>query len=130
MIRVLAILPRLEDRLALADVFRRSKWHLDATETLHGSRTILAEGLHGVVVCDSRLPDGDWKNLLDEFASKHVITPLIVAARHADDRLWAEVLNLGGYDILQTPFQRKEVVRSVSLAWRRGQARRLSVVAG
>ena len=42
---------------------------------------------------------------------------LIVTARCADDQLWAEVLNLGGYDVLMKPFERTEVIRVISLAW-------------
>ena len=42
---------------------------------------------------------------------------LIVTSRLADDRLWAEALNLGAYDVLAKPFNHDEVLRSVSLAW-------------
>ena len=42
---------------------------------------------------------------------------LIVTSRLADDRLWAEALNLGAYDVLAKPFERMELVRSVSSAW-------------
>jgi hypothetical protein len=36
---------------------------------------------------------------------------LIVSSRLADHRLWAEVLNLGGFDLLMTPFENEEVLR-------------------
>ena len=42
---------------------------------------------------------------------------VIVTSRLADDRLWAEALNLGAYDVLTKPFDRHEVLRSVSFAW-------------
>jgi DNA-binding response OmpR family regulator len=41
-----------------------------------------------------------------------------VTSRVADDSLWAEVLNLGAYDLLMKPFDLTEVFRVVSLAWR------------
>ena len=41
---------------------------------------------------------------------------LIVTCRLADERLWAEVLNLGGFDVLAQPFYAREVVRSVNSA--------------
>jgi DNA-binding response OmpR family regulator len=44
---------------------------------------------------------------------------MVVASRLADERLWAEVLNLGGYDLLVKPFNSIEVIRSMSLAWQR-----------
>jgi len=42
---------------------------------------------------------------------------LVVTSRKADDTLWSEVLNLGGYDVLAQPYERAEVVRILSLAW-------------
>ena len=42
---------------------------------------------------------------------------MIVTSRLADDRLWAEVLNLGGYDVLAKPFDASEVARVVGTAW-------------
>jgi hypothetical protein len=42
---------------------------------------------------------------------------LIVADRLADELLWAEVLNLGCYDLLTTPFAAEEVLRVVPMAW-------------
>jgi len=43
--------------------------------------------------------------------------PVIVTSRVADERMWAEVLNLGGYDVLATPFGSEEVIRTVTSAW-------------
>ena len=40
----------------------------------------------------------------------------IVTSRLADDALWAEVLNVGGYDLLLKPFRAEEVIRMVHVA--------------
>ena len=63
------------------------------------------------------LPDGDWKLVLNGFDSLPMPPNLIVTARVANDELWAEVLNLGGYDVLAQPFDTQEVYRVVFLAW-------------
>jgi DNA-binding response OmpR family regulator len=42
---------------------------------------------------------------------------LIVTSRSADDALWAEVLNLGGYNVLAKPFDSREVFHVVANAW-------------
>ena len=63
-----------------------------------------------VVICEKSLPDGEWKDLLGK-------TPrLIVTSHAADEALWAEVLNLGGYDVLAQPFDEQEVRRVVAMA--------------
>lgn len=70
-----------------------------------------------VVVSESRLPDGrTWKDLLAELQALPDPRPLIVADRLADERLWAEVLNLGGYDLLMKPFDAREVIHTVGVA--------------
>lgn len=73
-----------------------------------------------VVVCDQILADGDWRDLLNDLQGERQMPPLIVSSRVADDRLWAEVLNLGGYDLLTKPFAATEVSRVVRLAAHRG----------
>jgi DNA-binding response OmpR family regulator len=73
-----------------------------------------------VVVCDQVLADGEWRDLLSDLQSEQEMPPFIVSSRLADDRLWAEVLNLGGYDLLTKPFAATEVSRVVGLAAHRG----------
>ena len=74
-----------------------------------------------VVVCDQVLADGDWRDLLKDLQSEQQLPPpMIVLSRLADDRLWAEVLNLGGYDLLIKPFAATEVSRVVKMAAHRG----------
>jgi DNA-binding response OmpR family regulator len=57
---------------------------------------------------------------MDLQAESEAPPPLIVSSCVADDRLWAEVLNLGGYDLLTKPFLAAEVSRVVRMAARRG----------
>jgi len=73
-----------------------------------------------VVVCDQNLSDGDWRDLLNDLDQEQRTPPLIVSSRLADERLWAEVLNLGGYDLLANPFAATEVRRVVQMAAYRG----------
>jgi len=61
--------------------------------------------------------DGSWKHLLAELSQCQPPPVLVVSSRSADDSLWAEVLNLGGCDVLAKPFDAKEVVWAVSMAW-------------
>jgi DNA-binding NtrC family response regulator len=69
-----------------------------------------------VIVAEADLPDGNWKDLLDIAANLPDPPQLIVFSHIADDILWAEVLNLGGYDVLPVPFAADEVLRTISLA--------------
>jgi DNA-binding NtrC family response regulator len=117
-VTILALLPTNEDRSSLTGIFRHCTWRLELREHLADSRELLNELETGVVITDCELPDANWKDVLQQTECKEVPLPMIVACRLADDRLWAEVLNLGGYDVLATPFDADELLRSVSLAWR------------
>jgi hypothetical protein len=42
-----------------------------------------------------------------------------VFSRLADESVWAKVLNLGGFDVLMTPFEPEDVLRVAFSAWSR-----------
>ncbi len=84
---------------------------------------ILRQGTVTVVICERDLPDGDWKVLLDATRPLERAPLLIVCSRLADELLWAEVLNLGGWDVLALSFDAREVTWSVGLAVREWQRR-------
>ena len=69
-----------------------------------------------VLICERDLPDGNWKDILGLIAPVPYPPRLIVTSRLADEHLWSEVLNLGGYDVLAKPFDVKEVSRVMALA--------------
>jgi hypothetical protein len=117
-VTVLAILPDPGDQGSMRRIFDHSKWELRFARTLHEAQAALQDLRIGVVVCESCLADGRcWKDLLSHTAAMAPPPPLIVTDRLADDSLWAEVLNLGGYDLLMKPFDEGEVRRVVTLAW-------------
>ena len=63
--------------------------------------------------------DGSWEDLLSETARLPAPPNLIVFSRLADESLWGEVLNMGGFDVLITPFEPEEVLRVTFAAWSR-----------
>src|SRR5207247_10739198 len=58
------------------------------------------------------------KDLLDELSACGHPPRMIVTSEIADERLWTEVLNVGGFDVLLKPLDPKELFRVVSLARR------------
>jgi DNA-binding response OmpR family regulator len=48
----------------------------------------------------------------------------VVSSQQCDDRLWGEVLNLGGEDLLAQPFVEEEVVRVLGAVCRRWRSMR------
>jgi hypothetical protein len=64
-----------------------------------------------VLLCERDHADGNWEDLLTATAKLPAPPNLIVFSRLADESLWAMVLNLGGFDVLITPFEPEEVLR-------------------
>jgi DNA-binding response OmpR family regulator len=91
-------------------------WKFQSGNNLESALRVSDGNALAVILCDhDRMPEG-WKELLEWFAGVPRPPLLIVTSRLADERLWAEALNLGAYDVLCTPFDRNELTRAVTLA--------------
>ncbi len=123
-ISVLAVTAAEEEVVFLEHLFSHSKWKLDVARSCGEARRRLQIGAAPVVLCSRHLPDGTWRDLLAESSAWPERPRLIVMARSADDQLWAEVLDQGGYDLLAQPLDTREVVRVISLAWRQWRSER------
>jgi len=119
---ILAVFSAREDRTSLASIFAQSNWKLRFTRALPQTQTLLSRSSVGVVISEACLSDGHcWKELLHEIQKLQDPPPLIVADRLADERLWAEALNLGAYDLLAKPFDPREVLYAVTTACRHSE---------
>jgi DNA-binding response OmpR family regulator len=113
---ILAVNLCKQDCRFLRTIFASLPWKLASVATLmQGVRQVKSQSVP-VIVCECDFRDGNWKLLLDKVRMLARPPRLIVASRFADEGLWAEVLNLGGHDVLVTPFDADEVQRVVSYA--------------
>lgn len=92
------------------------KWHVLPEPSVQSVLQAIEHEPIAIVICDRDWVADDWKSLLDQFAVLRRPPMLIVTSRLADDRLWAEALNLGAYDVIAKPFDASEVVRIAGLA--------------
>jgi DNA-binding response OmpR family regulator len=123
---VLSISPVDEDHFFLQNILNRLQGTLDPSRTFTvNACTTLASGLVAlwkrqfeVVVCERDLTPGSWKDVLEQVTILPDPPSLIVTSRLADERLWAEALNLGAYDVLAKPFDSIETLRVIGAAWR------------
>ncbi len=113
---ILLVSPSPEDRALLRTILRKSGHRIRETRTLHEAITALCLDRMSVIICERHLPDGDWKDVLGLIAPLGEPPCLIVTDADAEDGFWAEVLNLGGYDVLMQPLCHEEVSRVVALA--------------
>jgi DNA-binding NtrC family response regulator len=117
-IQVLALIPAEGDRRLLRDMFAHTKWRLQFAGTLNDLRQALRHSQIGVVITDCRLPDCSWNEVLEAADQTEGQPSVIVISRVADERLWAEVLSTGGFDLVLMPFDCTEVLHCIASAWR------------
>jgi len=116
-VTVLAVSPFDEDHIFLTHLFSHSNWRMHQARSCSEALKLLRQHSIPVVLCEAEMPDQGWKRILAELGRLPESPLLIVTSHLADDALWAEVLNLGGYDLLMKPFDRLEVLRVIGLAW-------------
>jgi DNA-binding NtrC family response regulator len=116
-IAILLIGPLDSRRRALRNILAAPQWEIREAATYGEAVEILNDRRIAVTICDTEIGEGNWQALLADFQSRAHPPSLIVSSRLADERLWAEVLNLGGYDVLVQPFDRGEVLRVAHMAW-------------
>jgi DNA-binding NtrC family response regulator len=107
----------VEDDCSREPVFEQFPWPAHRMLNVREAALHLPRCHACVVVCERDLADGDWKDVLEVTASLPNPPPLIVTSRLADEHLWAEVLNLGGFDVLAKPLNQPEVRRVLNFAW-------------
>ena len=124
-VTVLSVSPISDDHISLKQIIHYSalgvhsdsRWELNESLTFTSAVSVLRQQRIPVVICERDLQPGTWREMLEQVGRLPTPPLLIVTSRLADERLWAEALNLGAYDVLAKPFDKREVIRTVTSAW-------------
>jgi DNA-binding NtrC family response regulator len=133
--RVLSLSPFAEDHLAIDRIFKEAarlpltgfSWQLSRAQTLADALIALRLAEYAVILCESNPSPHNWKDLLDGASDLNNQPAIIVTSSNADNRLWAEALNLGVYDVIAKPFRQDELIHVVSsgcMHWHRCRQRK------
>ena len=114
---VLSVSPTQNDHQELRSILS-GMCQVVAARTCQEAAEFLCRESVPVIFCERDLPDGSWKYLLSYTAELKDPPALIVTSQLADEYLWAEVLNIGGYDVLAKPFREPEVRHTLEWALR------------
>jgi DNA-binding response OmpR family regulator len=106
--KVLSISPISEDHQMLQCILN-GFCQICEVVTCREAADFLCRDRVAIIFCERDLPDGTWKDILSYTAELADPPALIVTSSLADEHLWAEVLNMGGYDVLAKPFRQSEV---------------------
>ncbi len=128
MFQALLVSPLEDDLHALHELCPQMNWKLDLARSIAEARSRMVRlGPPPIIICERDLPDGNWKLLFHETETLPHPPRFVVCSRLADEYLWAEVLNLGGFDVLAKPFEAPEVNHVIEYAcesWHRQWGRK------
>lgn len=115
--RVLSLSVLGEDSAWLSTIRPPLPWKVASSASLESAMVEMAACDVAVVLCDADSDPSLWRDVLAECQRISKPPYLIVTSRLADDRLWAEALNLGAYDVLAKPFDSREVWHALTRAF-------------
>lgn len=114
---LLSVSPVREDHAALRGLLEDGSWLIRESHSLRSALMVLEEYRIPLVICERDLHPGTWKDLLEQISTTSDPPAVIVACRQADERLWAEALSAGAFDVLAKPFNCSDLQRTLSHAW-------------
>jgi DNA-binding NtrC family response regulator len=113
---VLFVSPRREDAATLSRMLGSLSVPIEYVADLAHARAMIRDGNYPVILTEANLKDGTWLDVLDLARGVTPRSEVIVTDAAADARFWAEVLNMGAYDLIAQPFATGEVQRILSNA--------------
>lgn len=113
---ILFVSASAEDARILQQLLDATSWVVVNVPDLSGARAVLEKQRLKLVVCDVDIEgQGSWRDLLNR-REDLLSFAVVVVSRSAGDALRAEVLELGGFDLLRRPFIAEDVQRVIKSA--------------
>ena len=114
--KILLVMPQ-ERRDRMVRFLSESGIDVFAAEGVGEAQEKLAGPLkYDLAFVDSELPDGSWRDVLQFLVASNAGCEMVVCARCGDERLWAEVIQCGAFDLVPEPFERQEMLRIIRSA--------------
>ena len=114
--KMLLVMPQGR-RERMLSFLSESGMDVSAAEDVKEAQKKLAGAVkYDLAIVDSELPDGSWRDVLQFVAASHAGCEMVVCSRCGDERLWAEVIQCGAFDLVPEPFEKQEILRIIHSA--------------
>jgi DNA-binding NtrC family response regulator len=118
LLRILSVSSAPEDHQTLRQILQDPSWNFSVATNCQEARELLTWNRIAVVICEAKLPDRGWKDLLRHVDEYSEPLTLIVSTARANKYLETHVRRLGGYGLLPKPFDEHRVRRMLARASR------------
>jgi DNA-binding NtrC family response regulator len=110
---ILVASPEIESRRALTSIVNTEGWETVCASGVSECREVIATRNITVVLCDRRLTDGSYRDLLAALGCAKDKVRVIVVSRLADWGEYLEVLHHGGFDLIASPCRPTELLGAI-----------------
>jgi two-component system response regulator HydG len=93
----------LEERRRFTHVLREEGWDVTCAARVKDCRETLSNRQVRLILCDFRLPDGTYRDVMHLVRPLEPKVPVIVMSRLADWDEYLDVLRHGGFDLISSP---------------------------
>ena len=115
--RILIVCDDDSDRKRLTTLLWEAGFALDCAKSITAGCEAAKTGQFQVVVSTPQLRDGSWWRLTDIAYHYDLRFEVVLWAHNFDLREWAEALNRGAFDVLDSVYEQPRVVEAAKCAW-------------
>ncbi len=117
-LRLLSVLKTDRDQNLIGRIAKQFPWSLEFAPNSAYALQVLHARPTQIVLFDLDLFGADWKSDLRSLVSTPSQPSVILVANGVSDAVWEEVIECGGYDVLELPLQEVKTQMTVLYAWR------------
>lgn len=114
---LLAVFPAVAERVAIIDLAAHYDWEIAVCPALAAAEKELVSRQPALILYDRDTPGPDWRDAFELLSRRSGESSIILVSSVADEYLWQEVVQLGGYDVLAKPISAEAAANCINLAW-------------
>lgn len=115
-IRLLILSVYMDDRLLLKRIAKQYDWEPRFAFSTQGALRLASQTHYDVILCDRHQAECPWQQVMSELSVCAPGSCIFLISRNSNNRLWGEVLEQGGFDILLRPFTGSTIANAVQAA--------------
>jgi hypothetical protein len=119
---VLLASERDDDYQTLQALLHNTRWSVARAITWSDVSSLCGRVVNPVVLVDRHFQNADWRFTVSSLLHPAANCCLILLSDVSDPYLWNELVQYGGFDVLTRPFERSEVLRTLTFAQKHCEA--------
>ena len=117
-LRILGLSLLLQDMCVLERLGKQHNWDVRFTSSPRQAFTLASQTHFELILCDRFQPGYPWREVMERFSACSPQSCILLVSPVADEYMWQEVLQRGGYDVLRRPLSDSSTLHAVEAVLR------------